>query len=287
MQSRCSRTGKIVLGGVIGDEQFSDLGLFSDLAWSAGYNPGGSKDPSFDAEGRLYSRVARALAIQANGGILRGGVDLCSASPRTSWSPGGTSNSALGLRVRRPPPPGGSRHFHLAPSPISGPSTSTGLGPWRSSRMARSWRRGGQRPVTTSLAISRLRAFAWTAWIRPMLTPTERPTTRISVITSPGLSPTDVRTTPGRSRSATPIGTRPSGVESRPTSETAGGDARVAIFRHRPGEDVRVGRPSSASVYWVRFPRHPGWYYAKVKRSLEWNFGVSEGARSPLLRVTK
>ena len=53
----------------------------------------------------------------------------------------------------------------------------------------------------------------------------EWPTTRISVITSPVPNPTDVRTTPGRSRSATAIGTRPSGVESRPTSETAGGTA--------------------------------------------------------------
>jgi hypothetical protein len=64
--------------------------------------------------------------------------------------------------------------------------------------------------------------------------------------------------------------------------------ARVAIFRHRPGEDIRVGRrPGSGPAYWVRFPRRPGWYYAKVKRRLEWDLGVCEGARSPLLRVSK
>ena len=61
----------------------------------------------------------------------------------------------------------------------------------------------------------------------------------------------------------------------------------VTVFRNRPGEDVQVGRPSSAPVYWVRSPRRPGWYYAKVERTLEWDFGVCEGARSPLLRVRK
>ncbi len=32
----------------------------------------------------------------------------------------------------------------------------------------------------------------------------------------------------------------------------------VTVFRNRPGEDVQVGRPSSAPVYWVRSPRRPG-----------------------------
>jgi beta-propeller uncharacterized protein DUF5122 len=63
-------------------------------------------------------------------------------------------------------------------------------------------------------------------------------------------------------------------------------DARVAIFRHRPGGDVRVGRRSSFPSYWVRFPPRRGWYYAKVKRSVLWDRGLCEGARSPMLRVT-
>jgi uncharacterized delta-60 repeat protein len=279
--------GKIVLGGVIGDEQFSDLGLFSDLVVGR-YNPGGSPDPSFDAEGRLDSSGARALAIQANGGVLAAGWTWFTRSEDflvARWYASGGLDYEFG----------GPRHPEL---PLRPPGAVADFGPFNVDRA----RALAIQPDGKIVAAGRSAPdydkpgdFALTRFRMDSMDPADADADGVaddldlcSHVSGSGPD--------GCSHYARTVtirySNRDTAFRGRVSSDQRDclrypQDPRVAIFRHRPGEDVRVGRTGSGPAYWVRFPRRRGWYYAKVKRSLDWRFGVCEGARSPLLRVTK
>lgn len=276
--------GKIVLGGVLGREQFSDLGLFSLLA-VARYNPGGSQDSSFDGEGQLDSAGARALAIQANGGILAAGWTWFSKSEDflvARWH----SSSSLDSQF------GGPRQQRESPFP---PGAVADFGHFNVDRARALVIQSDGKIVAAGRSApgyDQPGDFALVRFRIDTLEPADADADGVADDADLcdhvfGAEPDGC---PHYSRTVTiRYSDRDAAFRGRVSSNERDcrEDSRVTVFRHRPGDDVRVSRPSSASVYWVRFPRHPGWYYAKVKRSLEWNFGVCEGARSPLLRVTK
>jgi uncharacterized delta-60 repeat protein len=73
-----------------------------------------------------------------------------------------------------------------------------------------------------------------------------------------------------------------------PQPRCAGYYTRVDIFKQRRGHDVRIGY-GFAPHYTVRWPRHPGRYYAKLRDDSRFFalLGICEAARSRLVRVTR
>jgi uncharacterized delta-60 repeat protein len=277
--------GKIVLGGALGGGQFSDLGLFSQLVL-ARYNPSGSQDSSFDAEGQIDSSGARALAIQANGGVLAAGWTWFESEDFlvARWHSNGALDSEFGGprdRESPPYPPGAVAdfgHFNV--------DRARALAIQPDGKIVAAGRSAPGYDEPGDFALARFRMDS--------LDPADADADGVannldSCDHVPGAEPDGC---PHYARTVTiRYSNRDAAFRGRVSSDQRDckwyARTRVAIFRHRPGDDVQVGRPSSASVYWVRFPRRPGWYYAKLKRSLESDFGVCEGARSPMLRVTK
>jgi uncharacterized delta-60 repeat protein len=276
--------GKIVLGGVLGSEQFSDLGLFSALAL-ARYNPSGSQDSSFGSGGQIDSSGARALAIQATGGILAAGWTWFGESEDfllARWDANGTLDSAFGgpRAPDRPPyPPGAVADFGRF-----NVDRARSLAVQSDGKIVAAGRSAPGYDEPGDFALARFRMDS--------LDPADADADGVAddADRCDHISGAEPDGCPHYTGSVTiRYSTRDAAFTGRVSSDQRDCKEypRVAIFRHRPGEDIRVGRPSSGPSYRVRFPRHPGWYYAKVKRSLKWSFGVCEGARSPLLRVRK
>jgi uncharacterized delta-60 repeat protein len=275
--------GKIVLGGVRGDEGFSDLGLFSQLVVTR-YNPSGSQDSSFDAEGQIDSSGARALAIQANGGVLAAGWTWFESEDFlvARWHSNGALDSEFGGprdRESPPHPPGAVAdfgHFNV--------DRARALAIQPDGKIVAAGRSAPGYDEPGDFALARFRMDS--------LDPADADADGVADDADrcdhvPGTEPDGC---PHYARTVTiRYSNRDTAFRGRIASDERGCREwpRVAVFRHRPGEDVRVGRTGSGPAYWVRFPRRRGSYYAKVKRSLESDFGVCEGARSPLLRVTK
>jgi uncharacterized delta-60 repeat protein len=272
--------GKIVLGGVFGG------GLFSELVL-ARYNPSGSPDPSFGDEGKALINFAgaRALAIQANGSILAAGWTWFSESEDflvARWDSNGVLDSAFG----GPRAPG---------SPSYPPGAVADFGLFNVDRARALAIQSDGKIVAVGRSVSGSDEhgdFALARFRMDSLDPPDADADGVAddldlcdrvAATGPDGCPHYARAVTIR------YSNRDTAFRGRVSSEQRDCEwyVPVSIFRHRPGEDVRIGRPSSARTYWVRFPRRPGWYYAKVRRSLEWDFGVCEGARSPLLRVRK
>jgi uncharacterized delta-60 repeat protein len=273
--------GTIVLGGVRGDERFSDLGLFSDLVL-ARYNPSGSQGGS---DAQIASAGARALAIQDNGGILAAGWTWFGESEDflvARWH----SNSGLDSEF------GGPRHPELHSRP---PGAVADFGHFNVDRARAMAIQADGRIVAAGrsapdynepgdFALARFRIDA----LDPADADADGVTNNLDLCDHVSGPEPD-----GCPHYAQTVTIRYSNRDTAFRGRISSGlgrclwDVRVAVFRHRPGEDVRVGRFSHWPAYRVPFPLHPGWYYAKVKRSVLWERGVCEGARSPMLRVTK
>ena len=275
--------GKIVLGGVLGG------GLFSDLVL-ARYNPNGSPDQSF---GTAYQDFAgaRALAIQASGRIVAAGWTWFSESEDflvARWDSNGAFDSVFGgPRDARGRPPGAVADFGLFND-----DRARALAIQPDGKIVVAGRSAPGYYASGGFEIDEPGDFALARYRMDSLDPPDADADGVTndldlcdriPSTLPDGCPHYARTVTIR------YSNRDMAFRGRISSDERECDlyVPVTIFRHRPGEDVQVGRPSSASVYWVRFPRRPGWYYAKVERTLEWDFGVCEGARSPLLRVRK
>jgi uncharacterized delta-60 repeat protein len=272
--------GTIVLGGVRGDERFSDLGLFSDLVL-ARYNPSGSQGGS---DGQIASAGARALAIQDNGGILAAGWTWFGKSEDflvARWH----SNSGLDSEF------GGPRHPELPSRPPGAVADFGRLNVDRARAVAiqsdgkivAAGRSAPGYEEPGDFALARFRIDA----LEPADADADGVTNNLDLCDHVSGPEPD-----GCPHYAQTVTIRYSNRDTAFRGRISSGlgeclwDARVAIFRHRPGGDVRVGRRSSFPSYWVRFPPRRGWYYAKVKRSVLWDRGLCEGARSPMLRVT-
>jgi uncharacterized delta-60 repeat protein len=272
--------GKIVLGGALGYEQFSEIGLFSQLVL-ARYGPSGSQPSSFE---QIDSSGARALAIQANGGVLAAGWTWFESEDFlvARWHSNGALDSEFGGprdREEPPYPPGAVAGFGLF-----NVDRARALAFQSDGKIVAAGRSAPDYDEPGDFALARFRVDS--------LDPADADADGVTndLDSCDHLSGAEPDGCPHYARTVTiRYSTRDTAFRGRVASDQR--DCRqyprVAVFRHRPGGDVRVGRPSSGPSYWVRFPRRRGWYYAKVKRSLESDFGVCEGARSPLLRVTK
>jgi len=272
--------GRIVLGGVLGRESFSDLGLFSELAL-AGYGPNGSQPSSFE---QIDSAGARALAIQDNGGILAAGWTWFGKSEDflvARWHSNGGLDSEFG----------GPRHPELPSRPPGAVADFGRLNVDRARAVAiqsdgkivAAGRSAPGYEEPGDFALARFRIDA----LEPADADADGVTNNLDLCDHVSGPEPD-----GCPHYAQTVTIRYSNRDTAFRGRISSGlgeclwDARVAIFRHRPGGDVRVGRRSSFPSYWVRFPPRRGWYYAKVKRSVLWDRGLCEGARSPMLRVT-
>jgi uncharacterized delta-60 repeat protein len=274
--------GKIVLGGATGG------GIFSALV-IARYNPNGSPDQSFGTAYEDYAG-ARALAIQASGRIVAAGWTWFSESFDflvTRWASNGASDFRFG--GPRDPwgrPPGAVADFGLNADQARALAIQPDGKIVVAGRSEPGYDHSGDfendEPGDFALARYRMDSLDPPDADADGVTNDRDLCDRISA-TLPDGCPHYARTVTIR------YSNRDKAFRGRVSSDQR--DCRqyprVAIFRHRPGDDVRVGRPGSGPAYWVRSPRRPGWYYAKVERTLEWDFGVCEGARSPLLRVRK
>ena len=273
--------GKIVLSGVLGRESFSDLGLFSDLVVGR-YGPSGSQASSFE---RIQSAGARALAIQANGGILTAGLTWFGESEDflvARWHSNGGLDSEFGgprhpvLPLRPPGAVADFGHFNVDRARAMAIQSDGGI--VVAGRSAPDY----DEPGDFALARFRIDALA------PADADADGVANNLDLCDHVSGPEPD-----GCPHYAQTVTIRYSNRDTTFRGRISSGlgrclwDVRVAIFRHRLGGDVRVGRPSSFPSYSVRFPPRRGWYYAKVKRSVLWDRGVCQGARSPMLRVTK
>ena len=276
--------GKIVLGGATGG------GIFSALI-IARYNPNGSPDQSFATAYEDYAG-ARALAIQASGRIVAAGWTWFSESfdfVVTRWDSNGAWDSRFGgpRDPQRGGPPGAVADFGLFNA-----DQARALAIQPDGKIVVAGRSEPGYDYSGDFENDEPGDFALARYRMDSLDPPDADADgvtndrdlcdRISASLPDGC-PHYARTVTIR------YSNRDKAFRGRISSDQPGRDryVPVTVFRNRPGEDVQVGRPSSAPVYWVRSPRRPGWYYAKVERTLEWDFGVCEGARSPLLRVRK
>jgi uncharacterized delta-60 repeat protein len=275
--------GKIVLGGATGGGSFSALII-------ARYNPNGSPDQTF---GTAYedSAGARALAIEASGRIVAAGWTWFSESFDflvTRWDSNGAWDSRFGgPRDSRGRPPGAVADFGLFNA-----DQARALAIQPDGKVVVAGRSEPGYDYSGDFENDEPGDFALARYRMDSLDPPDADADgvtndrdlcdRISASLPDGC-PHYARTVTIR------YSNRDKAFRGRVSSDQPGRDryVPVTVFRNRPGEDVQVGRPSSAPVYWVRSPRRRGWYYAKIERTLEWDFGVSEGARSPLLRVRK
>jgi uncharacterized delta-60 repeat protein len=272
--------GQIVLGGVLGYEQFSDLGLFSGLVL-ARYGPSGSQPSSFE---QIDSAGARALAIQANGGILAAGWTWYESEDFlvARWHSNGALDSEFGGprdRESPPHPPGAVAdfgHFNV--------DRARALAIQPDGKIVAAGRSAPGYDEPGDFALARFRVDS----LGPADADADGVTDDLDLCDH--VSSAEPDGCPHYARNVTiRYSNRDTAFRGRVSSDQRDclWNVRVAIFRQRPGEDVRVGRPSFLPSYSVRFPRRRGWYYAKVKRSLEPDFGLCDGARSPMLRVTK
>ena len=271
--------GKIVLGGATGGG-----GIFSALV-IARYNPSGSPDQSF---ARVYENYAgaRALAIQASGRIVVAGWTWFSESFDflvTRWDSNGAWDSRFGgPRDSRGRPPGAVADFGLFNT-----DQARALAIQQDGKIVVAGRSTPGHDHSGGFETDEPGDFALARYRMDGLDPPDADADGVTndrdlcdriAATGPDGCPHYARTVTIRYSKRYKVFT---GRVSSDQSECE--YVPVTVFRNRPGEDVQVGRPSSA--YWVRAPRRPGWYYAKVERTLEWDLGVCEGARSPLLRV--
>ena len=277
--------GKIVLAGAIG------RGIFAALV-IARYNPSGSLDQSF---ARAYENYAgaRALAIQASRRIVAAGWTWFSESfdfVVTRWDSNGAWDSRFG-GPRDPKsnsnPPGAVADFGLFNA-----DQARALAIQPDGKIVVAGRSEPGYDHSGDFENDEPGDFALARYRMDSLDPPDADADGVTndLDLCDRISSTPPDGCPHYARTVTiRYSDRDAAFRGRVASEQR--DCRewpgVAIYRHRPGDDVQVGRPGSGPSYWVRFPRRPGWYYAKVERTLEWDFGVCEGARSPMLRVTK
>jgi uncharacterized delta-60 repeat protein len=240
----------------------------------ARYNADGSPDPSFGDAGRVLAYAVRALASQSNGTLVAAGSNPDFEVAR--WSSNGTLDRDFGQS-----------------SPLDSPGAETDFGDFNEDQARAVAIQSDGKIVAAGRSVSDYNGpgdFALARYRVDSLPPADADADGVEndedlcdhrPATHPDGCPHYPRTVTIR------YSNRDRAFKGRVYTDrfTCEWSARVAIFKHQPGDDLMVGRPYHGSRYVVPYPRRRGWYYAKVDRYMWGEFLICNGSRSTLLRV--